>query len=37
MYEIAISYTILVCLENHTCLRNETLQERKIGRDRLVD
>ena len=30
MYEIAISYTILVCLENHTCYE-KTLQEHKIG------
>ena len=35
MYEIAISYTILVCLENPTCSGEETLQERKLeGIDR---
>ena len=37
MYEIAINYTILVFLENHSCERKEPLQERKIGRDWPVD
>ena len=36
MYEIAISYTILVCLENHTCYEKPQ-QERKIGRVWPVD
>ena len=36
MYEIAISYTILVCLENHTTYE-KPLQEPKIGRGWPVD
>ena len=36
MYEIAISYKILVCLENHTCYE-KNLQERKIEKGWPVD
>ena len=39
MYEIAISYTILVSLENYTCWekKQQTLQVRKIRRGWQVD
>ena len=37
MYEIAIGYTILVSLENHTRYETPHLQELKIGRGWPVD